>query len=105
MAKFIPIIKRIGEEYSKQPRAQYRGMRSLLGKYEPAIWQAEFANISSLPILSCRRIKHLLELKRSQNEGAKVKYATPLTSGCIREKNTFRDLSYYDHIAGGLHHD
>jgi len=105
LEQFIPIIKRIGEDYPKQPRAQYRGMRSLLGKYEPEIWQAEFANIRSLPVLSCKRIKRLLELRRSQNEGAKVKYATPLTSGCVREKNTFRDLSYYDQIAGGLHHD
>ena len=105
LEQFIPIIKRIGEDYPKQPRAQYRGMRSLLSKYEPEIWQDEFANISSLPVLSCKRIRRLLELRRSQNEGAKVKYATPLTSGCIREKNTFRDLSYYDQIAGGLSHD
>jgi hypothetical protein len=80
-------------------------MRSLLGKYEPTIWQAEFANISSLPVLSCKRIKRLLELRRSHEEQIKAKYAIPLSSGCIREKNKFRDMSYYDYIAGGLNHD
>ena len=105
LEQFIPIIKRIGEDFPKQPRAQYRGMRSLLGKYEPAIWQAEFAHISSLPVLSCKKIKRMLEIRRSQGERAKVKYATPLTSGWIREKNTFRDLSYYDQIAGVVQHD
>ena len=104
LEQFVPIIKRIGEDYPKQPRAQYRGMRSLLGKYDPTIWQAEFANISSLPVLSCKRIKRLLELRRSQEEQIKVKYATPVSTGCIREKNKFRDMSYYDYIAGGLNH-
>ena len=105
LEQYIPVIRRIGEDNPKHPRAQYRGMRSLLNKYEPELWQAEFADISSLPVLSCKKVERFLELRRSQGERGKAKYAVPQTSVCIKEKNRFRDLSYYDQIAGGLHHD
>jgi hypothetical protein len=56
-------------------------------------------------VLSCKKVERFLELRRSQGERGKAKYAVPQTSVCIKEKNRFRDLSYYDQIAGGLHHD
>jgi transposase len=97
------LFKRLTEDNRTHLRAQYRGLRKLLHKYEAKAWETAMNEIIALPIVSCLRIEKLLRIK--QHEFDRSQRTVPNHSSEHITTNRFRDLDYYNRIACGGHHD
>ena len=92
------LLQRLGGDQQNHLRAQYQGIRKLLGKYDVQLWEEEVDAIFALPLISCSRLDRLFKSKQQQLARPKV------TQNHIPRPtlhNSFRDLSYYDRLVLG----
>lgn len=95
------LLQRLGGDHPKHLRAQYQGIRKLLGKYDVQLWETEIDAIFALPWMSCTRLDRLFKSKLQQLAGSKAKVVTPNQTHQPTLHNSFRDPSYYDRLILG----
>ncbi len=95
------LLRRLGADHPNHVRAQYQGLRKLLGKYDVQLWEAEIGAILALPLISCTRLDRLFKLKLQRSAWLKSKPVTPNQTSPTTLSNSFRDLSYYDRLILG----
>jgi len=99
------LLRRFGADHPRHLRAQYQGLRKLLGKYDVQLWEEESEAIMALPVLSCTRLERLFKIKIGQLARVEAMGVTPDQSHSPALQNSFRDLSYYDRLVGSTKHD
>jgi predicted transcriptional regulator len=95
------LLSAVEKASPRNPRDQFRGLKKLLFKYAPAIWDKSIDSIMSLPIVSCMRIEKILKETIKTQELASIEHILNKATKAV-EQSDFRSLSYYDQIGQGV---
>jgi transposase len=90
--RYEELIIRLTDDNPERLGAQYRALKLFLSDYERVIWESAIDEILALPIVTCTRIRTLLEIKKQHFIEEKVLF----DKKSEQSKDIFRSLAYYN---------